>query len=323
MTSSSALKPSIAHFANDVRAHRERVAIYEPFEEPLRSCMARRGLLTKQDDQFDFSLGEILPIVFYELAGLRRQENLDITEAWYRLYHATILIDDISDGDCELNVRTFLEAIALTQEATARFLGICRDSRTTYLVQDELRAAIRGQEADVALQGIASPDRRFADFEKNRLVRALAIVVGSRSENRGDLVAIADRMIPVFQMLDDLGDLYEDHRRKNWTGLLVRLLSPAQLTSLPGGEKHLVWEILKSRKLSSLLTDLHLELINLGNIVMYSKRTVAFFSELANSLSFASAEIRNLELLVEVESIDPDLAKEKFDKIAVIVAQSS
>lgn len=323
MTTKSATKSSIAHFATDVREHRKQLSLAGPNQGPLRSCLDRRGLLAQQDADLAISLGEVIPFIFYELAGIKEADNSDITEAWYQLYHATILIDDISDGDCELNVRTFLEAIAMTQEATARFLGTCSDGSVRALVQNEMQAAIRGQKADIALQGIASQDRKYADFQKNRLVRALAILVGSRSGNGSDLVNMADRMIPIFQMLDDLGDLHEDHQRKNWTGLLVQLLSPSQLSSLPGGEKYLVWEILRNKNLSPLLAKMGTEMNDLKELLDSSQRTKSFLREMQCSLDTASSQMATLESLVATNAIGIDAAKRRFDRIAVVVAQSS
>lgn len=310
-------------FSREIGRNRRAFLQRAEKDDPQLHMIMRDTLAAKYRAGLPPSLGEILPIILSEVAEIDPARSSSISTSWYYLYCATTLIDDISDEDADLTVTTFLQAVALTHRATVKMLTACPDSRVRAQVSDMLNAALIGQTADVALHSTVTPQRLAADTEKNRLTQALAYLVASYSRSESGLADTVERLIPLFQSLDDLSDLQSDYGCRNWTGLILQILKPDQLASLPGGEKHLVWAILHNGNLSTILGKMGDELEAHLPAFRKSLRAHLLFSKLRADLEAARREIGTLEDEVAKRMIDLDGATVRFDRTIRTVSMSS
>jgi hypothetical protein len=114
------------------RVERNRNRFRKALQSERKSVRNRASLIFENPRKTDgrYSIGELVPVILGDISRVSAKNDGDLIEAWYYVYAATIMIDDLADGDLRFDATTLLDTIALVHKATAKILLACKNADT-------------------------------------------------------------------------------------------------------------------------------------------------------------------------------------------------
>lgn len=210
------------------------------FREILKEHSRERQVSTRGAPAF----GEMATFLIADLMSVPTAVARELGLAWTLLYEYALLIDDLvdrTDGDragrlllSQLLLNRAVgeyESLLAGQRLLPRsFLGHHREwlEGMAFELACSTKASMPPWDAAVKRQG-----------EKAAIVKVAAAALTYRAENRDlteDEVSGVDHLCRGVQLLDDLGDLWEDYRGRRLNGVLVRALDRARELGLEQSE---------------------------------------------------------------------------------------
>ena len=180
-------------------------------------------LLSKQNENETPLWGELYPWFIVDLIGVNRNVIKDVSKGWLAIYLHTIFIDKHLDKKIEIKPVELLASSILAKEGLLNLQKIVLGSKYEKIFEDSLNSSADYELADVLnkLDFDSLGRKEEIAIGKNRILLACAGALAAVNKTYGDyIIRLTSSLLLSLQFLDDIKDIEEDYKEKNFTYIL-------------------------------------------------------------------------------------------------------
>jgi hypothetical protein len=186
-------------------------------------------------------LGELYPWVISDIFELENDEQIQaISENWLALYYYTIFTDDVIDSkELRFEGKELISLTALLKEGLFKLFKTVIGTKYEEDFDQSINSVLNHGKIEEQINSIVSDDITVKvnySSKKNDLLKLCAYAIASKCSKSEALdktiLSFTSNLQLSFQYLDDIADLKEDLRDKNYTVILNQLFKTLEISDV-------------------------------------------------------------------------------------------